>query len=114
MHSKDLAIGVLSTTGVILLVGLVVIQTRPATTLASGMTTTSGDYVLTVGMASIGSEEYVYVIDAPSEALGVYRFNGSRSEIQLLERIDLKAMRTQVQPAQQQRARPGGARGRRP
>ena len=42
MDSKNFAIGILSTTAVILLAALVIIHTRPDPAFASGVTTTSG------------------------------------------------------------------------
>ena len=113
MDSKNFAIGILSTTAVILLVGLVVVHTRPDPAFAAGMTTTSGDYVLTVGTATIGNEEVLYVIDAPAEKLIAYRFHGARREIEVVAGVDLKELRDaaaaagQPQPGQQ---RPGRTR----
>lgn len=81
MTSKDFAIGVLSTTAVILLVGLLVILSRPATAFASGMTASMGRYVLTVGNVQIGNEELLYVLDTVDQKMIAYRFNGAKKQI---------------------------------
>ena len=113
MDSKNFTIGILSTTAVILLVGLVVVNTRPDPAIAAGMTTTSGDYVLTVGTATIGNEEILYIIDAPAEKLIAYRFHGARREIEVVTGVDLKELRNASAAAGQQqgtRQRPGRTR----
>lgn len=89
MESKNLTIGVLSTTAMILLVGLLVIHTRPAPAFASGMTTTSGDFVMTVGSDASGDQELVYLLDVPVGRLIVYRFNSGRQSIDMLQGINL-------------------------
>lgn len=93
MDTKNLTIGVLSTTALILLVGLLVIHTRPAPAFASGMTTTSGDFVMTVGSDASGDQELVYLLDVPVGRLIAYRFNSGRQSIEILQGIDLNAMR---------------------
>jgi hypothetical protein len=110
MDSKNFAIGILSTTAAILLVGLVIIHSRPDPVLAAGMTTTSGDYVLTVGTATIGNEELLYIIDAPAEKLIAYRFDAARREIVPIEIVDLKGLREAAAAATQQLP-PGRQRG---
>jgi hypothetical protein len=116
LESRDFAIGILSTTAVILLVGLLIIGTRPNPVWADGMTTTGGDYVLTVGSAGIADEEYVYVLDTPSEKLIVYRFNAHRQQIEIAQGLDLAELRGQAEDTSQppRRSRGSGARGRRP
>lgn len=93
MNSKDLAIGILSTTAVILFVGLLVIQSRPAPALAAGMTTTAGRYVMTVGVASIDDEELLYLTDNTLKKMIIYRFNNAKARIDILQGIDLEQMR---------------------
>lgn len=115
MNSKDLAIGILSTTAAILLVGLLIINTLPGPAYASGMTETGADYVLTVGTAITADEELIYVVDAPTEKMVVYRFDGGRGRIEIVQGIDLKPLR---EAAAGQRTQPPGrrptTRGRRP
>lgn len=105
MDSKNFAIGVLSTTAVILLVGVLVIGSRPAPVLGQ-MTVTKGDYIITVGNSPQLDEEYVYVIDAPEQKLAVYRFNTPREQIDLLQGVDLKEMREAGQSGSRSGQRP--------
>ena len=114
MDSKNYAIGILSTTAVILLVGLVIINTRPLPAVAAGMTTTSGDYVLTVGTATIGNEEVLYVVDAPQQRMIAYRFDGARRQVQVVDGVDLKELRDAAAAATQQGSQQKPKRGRRP
>ena len=115
VESKNLAIGILSTTAMILLVGLLIIQTRPQQVMAAGMTTTNGDYAMTVGVASQNNEEVVYIIDAPIQRLIAYSFNAGRREIVVVDAIDLAEMRSAANPQQPQNkpAPKKGKRGRR-
>ncbi len=115
VDSKDLAIGILSTTAAILLVGLLILNTRPEPAWADGMTTTGGGYVVTVGSAT-PDEEYVYVLNSPAERLIAYRFNSSNQQIEVAQGIDLSELRAGAagQPTSPQRGRRPGSRGRRP
>ncbi|NOT00266.1 MAG: hypothetical protein HOP29_06520 [Phycisphaerales bacterium] len=81
MNSKDLAIGVLSTTATVLFVGLIVIHTRPQPAFASGMGDTGGDYKVLTG-EMFDQEEYLYVIDTATAALAVYRYNMTTGQIE--------------------------------
>ena len=101
MDSKNFAIGLLSTTAVILLVGVLIIQSRPAPALASGMTASAGRYVITVGTRTIGDEEFVFVIDTSSEKMIIYRFNSAKLQIELIQGISLKEMRAATDGVQQ-------------
>ncbi len=80
------------------------------------MTTSAGDYVLTVGKVAAADEEYVYVLDSPSAKLIAYRFNPSRQQIEIVQGIDLSELRTQDGDTAGQPTRPkkSGTRGRRP
>ncbi len=100
MGSKDLTVGVLSITSVILLVGLAIIHTRPAPVLADGMTVARGDYIMTVGSSTQVDEELVYLIDLPEQKMIVYRFDAGRHQIDLVQGIDLAEMRKAAQTGQ--------------
>ena len=114
LDSKDLAIGILSTTAVILFVGVLIVSTRPQAALASGMTARGGDYILTVGRDASGDEELVYVIDAPSQRLVVYRFDSNRHEIEIVQGIELDKLRSAAGPGAQGPGRRPGSRRQRP
>ncbi|MCP4248761.1 MAG: hypothetical protein GY778_17090, partial [bacterium] len=77
--SKNLAIGVLSTTAVILLVGLILLHSRPEPAYGFGMNAQGGDYLLTTGQMQ-PSQELLYVIDAALEKMLVYRFDMNRKQ----------------------------------
>ena len=102
MDSKNFTIGILSTTAAILLVGVLIIHSRPAPVLASGLTATAGDYVLTVGTFTLNDEEYVYVIDAPEQKMIMYRFDVARGSIEVSDHKDLAAVRDAATQASQQ------------
>ena len=93
MDSKNFVIGILSTTAAILLVGVLIIHSRPMPAVASGVTATAGDYVVTVGSITMNDEELVYVIDAPAERMIMYRFDIGKGEIRVASSIDLAQMR---------------------
>ncbi len=93
MDSKNFTIGILSTTAAILLVGVLIISSRPAPALAHGMTASAGSYVMTVGTLTSGDEELVFLIDAPAEKMIVYRFDIARMRIVKAAGIDLAEMR---------------------
>ena len=106
MDSKNLAIGVLSTTAVILLVGVLIIGTRPDPAFASGMNATGGTYSVIVGKLN-ATEEVVYVIDASSEMLVSFTFDSARKSIQPIQRLSLKDLRQATPSSQtQQPTRP--------
>lgn len=113
MDSKNFAIGILSTTAVILLVGLLLLNGDPAPAWGSGMTTDAGDYVLSVGRYESEDEELVYVIDTPSEKLIAYRFNGGRQRIEVVQGIDLSELRQKDSPPARPSSRKPTSRGRR-
>lgn len=93
VDTRNFAIGILSVTATILLTGLLVIGTRPAPVLADGMSVTGGDYVMLVGAYEEVDEEFVYLIDAPTERIIVYRFNAGRSQIEIVQGIDFGQIR---------------------
>lgn len=95
MDSKNFAIGILSTTAVILFVGLIVINTRPEPALASGMTNSGGAYQMTVGSIDGNVEEVVYVINTPMQRLLAYRFNPNTGAIDIMQGFDLTSLREQ-------------------
>ena len=113
MDSKNLAIGVLSTTAVILFVGLLVVQTRPEPAYAFGMNAQGGDYLLTTGQLQ-SSEELLYVIDARLQRLILYRFDINREQIKLTEGKELaKLTPTEEEPSDEPKTRGRRGRGRR-
>lgn len=93
MDRRDFAIGILSTTSIILLVGLVVIHSRPAPVQADGMTVRVGEYNMTVGALNQVNEDIVYVVDGAAQKMIAYRFDVTTKEIEILSGIDLAPIR---------------------
>ncbi len=114
MDNKALAIGILSTTSAIFLVGLVVVLSRPLPASADGMTSSGGGYVVTVGALTDGNEELLYVIDVPGEKLAVYRFDAANHAIQLIQGIDLAEQRRAAEASKRGSQAPSGNRRRYP
>lgn len=107
MDSRNFAIGILSTTAIILLVGIVIISTQPEPVWADGMTATGGGYVLTVGDVEAADEELLYVVDGSTEKLIAYRFNPARRQIEIVQGLDLAELRRPPgQPARPRRGQP--------
>ncbi len=93
MNSKDLTIGILSTTAMILLTGLFIIHSRPAPAYASGMTAEGGDYLMTNGRLH-NDEELLYIINTATEHLVAYRLDVRAGQIVVAHGTeDLKMMR---------------------
>ncbi len=107
MDQRNFAIGVLSTTAVVLFVGLLLVNFQAPRVLASGMSASGGEYTMTVGTFAQNDEEFVYVIKARSEKLAVYRFDASRKEIQIVDGVDLKQMRAAASGGSAQPGRGG-------
>lgn len=114
MNSKDYAIGILSTTAVILLVGLVIIQTRPEPVFASGMTAWGGDYLVSVGRVQKTEEDLLYVIDTAEQKLIVYACDLVSGRVGITDQVDLRKLResSASPPAQPPRGQPQPTRGR--
>ena len=93
MDRKDLAIGMLSTTAVILFVGLMVLQSQPAPALAGGMSIAGGGYMMTVGAFTQMDEDLVYVVHPASERIVSYRFDFTQRQIRRVQGIDLNDVR---------------------
>lgn len=115
MDNKNITIGFLGITAVILLVGLIIVHSQPQPAFASaGPGIQSGDYVLATGQF-LPDEHLLYLIDAVAQRLIVYRFDTrSRRSFSPTDGIDLEALRTQTSPSDaQQPTRRGGRRPRR-
>ena len=93
MDSKNFAIGVLSTTATILLVGVVLVHSRSNEALADGMTASGGGYIMTVGNLTQHDEELIYLMDGATDKMVVYRFDGSRRQIELVQGVDFADMK---------------------
>ena len=95
--NKNLTIGVLSVTAVILFVGLIVVHSLAGggqqAFAAAGAGVQSGDYMLVNGQFKVDRELF-YLIDASSEQLVVYRYDEkTRQAFGPTQSIDLKELR---------------------
>lgn len=84
MDSKNLTIGALSTTAVILLVGLVIVHSRPTPAYGSGTTAQSSAYVMTTGFYRV-NEELLYVTDVAKQRMVIYRVNPQTRQIEMTD-----------------------------
>ena len=85
IDSKTFAIGVLSVTAAILLVGFVLVTVFPRPALATGQNDRSGDYILLTQQIS-NSVEAVVVIDAASQRMCLYGLDLGAKQLKLLQR----------------------------
>jgi len=106
MNSKDLAIGVLSTTAVILFVGLILLNAQPVPVYASGMGDRGGDYIMLSGQLW-EQEEVIYVIDAGMSRMIGHKYANTKKQITVGGAQDLETFL-------KGQSSPGGRRGRRP
>ncbi len=110
VDNKSLAIGVLSITACILLVGVVLIARTPPAAYAIGMNDRAGDYLMVTQQLSI-SQEGLVIIDAAAEQMIVYSYNINQKALVILARVPLDRLRRPVEqepqtPGRQQRRRP--------
>lgn len=91
--SRNISIGVLCVTAVILFVGLLLVQSRPDAAWADGMTVTSGEYTLVVGGVNARDEDYVYVLDSSAQKMIAYRFDAMKQQIELVTGVDIAKVR---------------------
>lgn len=90
---RAIAVGALSMSAVCLLVSIILGERAMQPVFASGVTASSGDYVVTVGSLSDRDEELVYVIDAAAQRMIVYRFDPGKKQIEIVQPLDLEAIR---------------------
>lgn len=91
--NKSLTIGVLSITAVLLLVGLMLVQSLSTPqALAIGQTEQAGDYLVATGQFQ-ESYELLYVIDASVERLVVYGYDFNNKTIRVVDTFDLRRLK---------------------
>ena len=88
MDSKNYAIGVLAITAVILLVGLIWVNTAPRPALASEVSSYGGDFTVTVGRVTRDTE-LLYVVDNTTERLLVYGIDRRSGALAVLDGTEL-------------------------
>jgi hypothetical protein len=85
VDSKTFAIGVLSVTAAILLVGFVLVTAFPRPAMATGQSDRSGDYIMLTQQIS-NSVEAVVVIDAGSKRMCLYSLDLGAKQLKLMQR----------------------------
>jgi len=98
MNTKDLAIGILSVTAVILFSALIIVQNvAPPAALAYGETSSSGDFIVTTAQLD-DTAELVFILEAAQQKMNVYGFNVPAGQIELVQQIDLAPLQRLGQP----------------
>lgn len=110
LSGKDFAIGLLSTTATILLVGVLMLNSQVEQVSAGPMTETAGEYVLTVATKTQNDEEVLFLVNVPKDKLIAYRFDVAKSSIETLSGIDHAQSKAQGNQ-QGNQPRRGGRRG---
>lgn len=85
VDTKTFAIGVLSVTAAVLLVGLILVTAFPQPAMAIGQSDRGGDYVMLTEQIS-NSVEAVVIIDAASRQMCTYTLDTSPKQLRLLQR----------------------------
>lgn len=93
LDGKTFAIGVLSITACILLVGFLVVTLNPQPALATGQLDRGGDYVILTQQIS-SSNEGVVLIDCAANRLLLYAFDYNNKRLEILDGLDLTRMQT--------------------
>lgn len=92
IDGRTFAIGILSVTACILLVGLMLVLITPTTGYAIGTSDRSGDYVM-ITQQLTSSNEGVLVIDAAAKRGILYGYDYNRKQLKLLAGIPLDRLR---------------------
>jgi len=91
IDGRDLAIGVLSVTGCILLVAFILLTTLSPPASAIGMNDRAGDYILLTQQLT-SSTEAVVVVDAASQRILLYGFDLGRKQLLPLTGFELNSL----------------------
>jgi hypothetical protein len=98
MNNKDLAIGVLSVTAVILLAAIIIVQNvAPREAAAFGQSYQSGDFLVSTAQLD-DTAELVVIVDAAQQKMNVYGLNVQASQIELVQQVDLAPLQRMGQP----------------
>ncbi len=96
--NRNLTIGVLTITAVILLVGILLASNSTShQAMAIGQIDRGGDYIIVTGQFTLNTE-LVYVVDAATRRMCAYSYDTTRRRIALWNQQDLKRIFGEVSP----------------
>jgi len=87
MNKQTLAIGVLSITATVLLVGILVVLSIPRPAQALGELDRGGDYIM-VTSQFMSNWEVVFITDAAVGRMGAYFYNLNTKTVQLVDMVE--------------------------
>lgn len=89
MNQQNFAIGILSVTATILLVGILLMGTlAPQEAQGYAQIDRGGDYVMLTSQWRL-SDEVLWILDGRSQMLGLYYFNPDRARLELVRAVPL-------------------------
>lgn len=103
IDTKNLTIGVLSVTAMILFLGVVLLNQMP-TAYAAGQTAKGGDYVVSTGQYS-NSLEVVYILDAAASKVIAYAYDTNRKRLEQIAGFDLGRLQEDLRKRDENRRR---------
>jgi len=94
---KNMTIGVLAITAVILLTAVVLTIGGSGKAMAMGQIDRGGDYILVTGQFS-DSSELIYITDAAAQRMNIYSYDTTTRQFTLWDTVDLRRTFTQAGP----------------
>jgi hypothetical protein len=93
MTGKDMWIGVLSITAVILMTGLALVHTlAPPAAMAFGQNDRAGDYLATTTQVD-DTVELLVIVDTAAQRMNAYMFNTEVGQVELVTTLDVRTQR---------------------
>jgi len=89
MHKDQFTIGLLSITGLILLIAVIVTTLSPQPSYAFGQVDRGGDYIMVTGQFTQNTE-VVYITDAAAQRIIMYSYEAQQNTLRLWDGEDLK------------------------
>ncbi|NOX57710.1 MAG: hypothetical protein GXP29_02485 [Planctomycetes bacterium] len=86
--AKNIAIGSLSITAVILLVGILLVNAIPAPVQAGSVSSYGGDFTVTIGRVTRDAE-LIYLVDNTTERLLVYGLQRKTGRVAILDKAEI-------------------------
>lgn len=87
-NAKNIAIGFLSVTAVILFVGIMLVSATPKPAQAGNVSSYGGAFTVTIGRVTRDAE-LLYLVDNTTERLLVYGLNRRSGKIAILDKAEL-------------------------